>query len=55
MRLFVFFSVFFFLYNHREYIEKVVKPIAKAKYKDMTKKIKKEKKNMHNSQIQLRN
>jgi hypothetical protein len=26
------------LNNHREYIEKVIKSIAKAKYKDMTKK-----------------
>jgi hypothetical protein len=26
------------LNNHREYIEKIIKPIAKAKYKDITKK-----------------
>jgi hypothetical protein len=26
------------LNNHQEYIEKVIKPIAKTKYKDMTKK-----------------
>jgi len=52
MRLFVS-LFFFFFYNHREYIEKIVTSIAEVKYKDMTKKIKK--KNMHNSQIQLRN
>jgi hypothetical protein len=27
----------FFLDNHREYIEKAIKPIAKKKYKDMRK------------------
>jgi hypothetical protein len=27
--------------NHREYIEKVIKPIAKVKYKDIKKKEKK--------------
>jgi hypothetical protein len=28
----------FYIYNHREYIEKAIKLITKAKYKDMTKK-----------------
>ena len=27
-----------YFYNHREYIEKAIKLITKAKYKDMTKK-----------------
>jgi hypothetical protein len=31
-----------FLDNHREYIEKAIKPIAKAKYRDKIKKKKKE-------------
>jgi hypothetical protein len=36
--LFQIFFLLFYLDNHREYIEKVIKLIAKAKYRDMTKK-----------------
>jgi len=33
--------ILFFLDNHREYIENAIKPITKAKYRDLTKKKKK--------------
>jgi hypothetical protein len=35
--------MFFFLDNHRKYIENAIKPITKAKYIDLTKKKKKKK------------
>ena len=31
-------NVFFFFYNHREYIKKAIKPIVKEKYKGYEKK-----------------
>jgi hypothetical protein len=36
----------FFLDNHREYIEKIIKSIAKVKYKDTKKRKKKRKTNL---------
>ena len=34
----VFILLLFYIYNHREYIEKAIKPIAKVKYNDIKKK-----------------
>jgi hypothetical protein len=38
--------IVFFLDNHREYIEKIIKSIAKVKYKDTKKRKKKKKTNL---------
>jgi hypothetical protein len=42
----LFLICFFFLNNHREYIEKAIKPIAKVKYKNITKEKRKKKRDL---------
>jgi hypothetical protein len=44
---------FFFLNNHREYIEKAIKSIVKVKYKNMTKEKRKKKRLRKKRKIKL--